>query len=396
MTHARRALWLAALAAVALSAARARADVTGVLQKAATFDPTVHFGEVAALTIRPLLQARWTLAERTSEGGIEPTTVNGFSIPRARLIVTTKLFDTVSCTLRVGARSDGTANFEQAFVSASLGRFELTAGQFFLFLNAADAPSPQDLSSVDFSTYANTFSGGQTQGLQLSYDGPVHLLATLGNGARSGFSELLSPIVADVATTGRIEVPIGARRVAGFDVEPSFRKKQRTTARLGGVVHYQERGPHETSPAYDLVIGGGDVAVHGSGFSLLGSVTYLRMAPRGEVPVEDLGFFLFGSIFPSRRTEVFAQFDAVWPIGAHAPQPPDFANGQPGTTLFRTLTVGMSYFVLPDVNRFKLQLDLQTMFDGQTTSVAVPDPSLGVLATPGPQFAARLQAVVAL
>lgn len=396
MRRARRGAGLATLAAAVLCAQTARADVSSVLEKAATFEPTVHFGDVGALTIQPLLQARWTVDERTSEGGIEPTTVNGFSIPRARLIVTTQLYDTVSCRLRVGARSDGSASFEQAYVSAKLGRFHLTAGQFFLFLNAADAPSPEDLSSVDYSTYANTFSGDQTQGMELDYDGPVHLIATLGNGARTGFSELLTPIVADVATTGRIEVPIGARRVEGFDVEPSFRKKQRPTARVGAVVHYQERGPVETSPAYDLVLGGGDVAVHGSGFSLLASMTYLRISARGELPVEDLGFFLFGSIFPARRTELFAQFDAVWPLGAHAPHSPNFASGQPGTTPFRTLTVGASYFIIPDVDRFKLQLDLQTMFDGQTTSIAVPNAALGVLATPGPQFAARLQAVVAL
>jgi hypothetical protein len=391
-----RAPTLAALLAAMLGPAPARADVSSMLEKAATFDPTIHFGHVGALTIQPLFQTRWTLDERTSEGGMEPTTVNGFSVPRARLIVTTQLFDAVTCRLRLGARSDGTATFEQAFVTGRLGRFALTAGQFFLFLNAPDAPAPEALSSADFSTYANTFSGGQTQGAELEYDGPVHLVATVGNGARTGFSELLTPIVADIATTGRVEVPIGARRVEGFDVEPSFRKKQPPTARIGAVAHYQTRGAVDTSPAYDLELAGGDVAFHGSGFSLLASTTYLRIAAHGSVPVEQLGFFLFGSVFPARRAELFAQFDAVWPIGARAPVSPDFANGQPGTTPFRTLTVGMSYFIVPDTNRFKLQLDLQTMFDGQTTSIAEPNAALGILPTPGPQFAARLQAVVSL
>lgn len=39
---------------------------------------------------------------------------------------------------------------------------------------------------------------------------------------------------------------------------------------------------------------------------------------------------------------------------------------------------------------------LQTMFDGETTSIVPPNAALGVLATSGPQVTARLQLVVAL
>ncbi len=382
---------LAAVAVAIFVATPARGDVPSLFEKAATFEPVLHFGEAGSLGFEPLVQARWTLGERVGD-----PTVSTFSVPRARFGLTATLFDAVIFHLRVGARQDGTATFEQAYVRGKLGRFTLTAGQFFLLLVAPDEPFPQDLSTVDYCTYANTFSGGDTQGLQLTWDGPVHVDLTVGNGARSGFAEVLAPIVADIATTARVDVPIGARRVRGFDVQPSFRKGQSVTARLGGVVHWQTRRALEDHPAYDLVLGGGDVSVRGSGFSLLASTTYMRWAPEGGVAIEQLGGALFGSIFPARRTELFTQLDAVWPVGARAPLPSYFAEGQPGTTPFRTLTVGAAYYVLPDVNRLKIQIDLQTMFDAQSTSIAVPNASLGILPASGAQFAARVQITAAL
>ena len=40
---------------------------------------------------------------------------------------------------------------------------------------------------------------------------------------------------------------------------------------------------------------------------------------------------------------------------------------------------GAAFYVIPDTNRLKVQLDLQTMFDAQATSIPVPNPALGVL-----------------
>src|SRR5207253_7524690 len=60
------------------------------LERAASLDPTVHFGDVGAMTFQPLLQARWTGAECA---GTDPTTVVGFSVPRARLTTTASMLD---------------------------------------------------------------------------------------------------------------------------------------------------------------------------------------------------------------------------------------------------------------------------------------------------------------
>ena len=168
------------------------------------------------------------------------------------------------------------------------------------------------------------------------------------------------------------------------------------TARLGAVGHIQTKRATPSNPSADAGLAGGDVVVQGSGFSLLGSFSYLQMAPGGGPNVEDAGVMLLGSVMAARRVEVWAQFDAIWPLGARAPQPKGVANGQPGTTQFRTMTLGSNYFILPDVTRAKVQLDLQTMFDAQSTSVVPPDAALGVLASPGPQIAMRLQLVMAL
>jgi hypothetical protein len=58
--------------------------------------------------------------------------------------------------------------------------------------------------------------------------------------------------------------------------------------------------------------------------------------------------------------------------------------------------VGADFFVIPGASRLKVQVDLQTMFDGQTTSIVPSDVSNGVLATSGAQVAARVQIVASL
>ena len=396
MVRARRATVRATLRAcaaiVALVAWTARAHAADVLEEAAVFDPTIRFGDVGALKIQPLLQTRWTAIEA---GAPEAQSAEGFSIPRARLIVTTSLWDAVRFRLRVGTKSNGDVRFEQAYVEGNWKHLRARAGQFSLHLNAGEEPIPQDLSSADYSSYANTFAGGQTQGLQLAYDGPVRLIGVVCNGARTGFSELLSPLVADVALSGRVEVPIGARPFEPI-VEPSFRRGQRVTARLGATGHFQTKGASASNPTSDVELASADVDVRGSGFTLIASASYLRLTQEGATPHEQVGFMAFASLFAARRVELWGQFDAVWPIGTITPMPADFASGQPGTTPLRTLTTGANFFIVPDTNRLKLQVDLQTIFDPQSTSIIPSDVSRGVLATSGPQVAVRLQIVAAL
>jgi hypothetical protein len=388
----RASLRVSSAFAALVAAWTAPAHAEDVLEKAAVFDPTIRFGGIGALTIEPLLQTRWTAVEA---GGAEPQFALGFSIPRARLVLTTSLWDALRFRLRVGSASNGAARFEQAYVEGSWKRFRVRAGQFNLYLNAGEEPSPQALSSADYSSYSNAFAGGQTQGAELAYIGPVRLKGVIGNGARTGFSELLSPIVADLAITGRAEVPIGDQRFAPL-VEPSFRRGQRVTVRVGVTGHYQEKSASGGNPANQIGLVSGDVDVRGSGFSFIASASYLRLAASGATPNEQTGFMAFGSFFPARRVELWGQFDAVWPIGTITPMPPNFANGQPGTTPLRTLTVGACFFIVPDVNRLKVQVDLQTIFDPQSTSIIPSDVARGVLATSGPQVASRVQLVVAL
>jgi hypothetical protein len=382
--------------AVALAVAtpvRARADVDAVLEKAATFEPTIHFGQVGAITVLPLFQTRWTYVEAPRA---EPRAVDGFSVPRARLGIDSTLMHSLSFFIRFGTKSNGSAATERAYADARWNDVSLRAGQLPLRLNLGEEPEPEGLSSADFSSYSSTFAGGATQGAQVTYDGPVRLIGTVGNGARSGFSELLSPLVADVATTGRVEVPIGMRRSELMTSEVSFRRGQNVTVRLGAVGHIQTRRSTPSDPSLGAGLAGGDVVVRGSGFAVIGSFSYMKLVPGGAPTVEQVGAMVLASLMAARRVELWAQLDALWPIGDKAPFPKMFANGQPGTTKFRTMTVGADYFILPGVNRAKIQVDLQTMFDGQATSIVEPNTALGVLATPGAQIAARVQLVMAL
>ena len=385
-----RIVHLLVTAGLALLSANARAE--GVLERAARLDPSLRLPGGGTLTIAPLLQARWTAAET---GGEERRTVEGFSIPRARLITTYKFFEGFLLRLRIGSSSNSSVSMQQAYADAKWGDFQVRVGQMPLVINSAEEPSPQGLSSADFSSYSNTFGGGTTQGLQAAYRGPVRLIATLGNGARSGSSELLSPLVADIATTLRFELPIGAQAPFEYLSMASFRKGQNVSARLGATGHYQVHEKNTTYPA-DVELVSADAGVRGHGFSLQASAAYLRLVQTGSPAVESAGFYLFGSLFPARKVEVFAQFDAIYPLGERTPFPPGFAEGQPGTTLFRTLTCGSNFYLVPNVQMLKIQLDLQTMFDGQMTSIVPANTALGVLSASGLQIASRVQLLVAL
>jgi hypothetical protein len=377
--------------AFALFSASARAE--SALERAAHLDPTIRFPGGGSLTIAPLLQARWTAAET---GGEERRTVEGFSIPRARLITTYKFFDGFLARLRIGSSGSGSVSMQQAYADAKSGEFQMRVGQMPLVINSAEEPSPQGLSTADFSSYSNTFGGGTTQGLQAAYRGPIRLIATVGNGARSGSSELLSPLVADIATTLRFELPIGAQAPFEYLSMASFRSQKNVSARLGTTGHFQTRRSTQTHPANEVEVVSADAGLRGRGFSLLASTAYLRLAQTGLPTVASAGFWLFGSLFAARGVEVFAQFDAIYPLGERAPFPAGFANGQPGTTLFRTLTYGSNFYLIPDRQMLKIQLDLQTMFDGQATSIVPTNTGLGVLSATGLQIAGRVQLLVAL
>jgi len=371
----------------------ATAGAESALDQAARLDPTFRFGGGGSLTVAPLLQARWTGAET---GGDERRTVEGFSIPRARLITTTKFFEGFQIRLRIGSGQGGGVSMQQAYADARSGNFQLLVGQMPLVINSPEEPSPEGLSTADYSAYSNTFAGGTTQGIRASYRGKVRFIVTVGNGARSAYSELLSPLVADIATTGRVELPIGDQANTEYLSMASFRKRQNVSARLGLTGHFQNRRRTNANPANDIEVVSADAGIRGAGFSISASAAYLRLAQTGLPVVASAGFWLFGSIFPARRVEVFAQFDAIYPLGERAPFPAGFASGQPGTTLFRTLTYGSNFYLVPDMQRLKIQADMQTMFDGQSTSIVPPNTALGVLSASGLQISGRVQLVVAL
>src|SRR6478752_9940691 len=227
-----------------LISANARAE--SALERAARLDPTFYFGGGGSLTIAPLLQARWTAAET---GGEERRTVEGFSIPRARLITTTKFFEGFQVRVRIGSSSAGSVSLQQAYADAKAGDYQLRVGQMPLVINSAEEPSAQGTSSADFSSYSNTFGGGTTQGLQAAYRGPIRVIATLGNGVRSGSSELLSPLVADIASSLRLELPIGPQAPFDYLSMASFRTGQKVNARWGATMHYQVHGKDRAYPS---------------------------------------------------------------------------------------------------------------------------------------------------
>jgi len=259
--------------AMLLFCANARAE--SFFERAAHFDPTIRFSGGGSLTIAPLLQTRWTAAET---GGNERRTVEGFSIPRARLITTYKFFDGFQIRLRVGSSPSSNLSMQQAYADLKSGDYQLRVGQMPLVINSAEEPSAQGTSSADFSSYSNTFGGGTTQGLQAAYRGPIRVIATLGNGVRSGSSELLSPLVADIASSLRLELPIGPQAPFDYLSMASFRTGQKVNARWGATMHYQVHGKDRAYPS-DVEFLSADLGVRGSGFSLLASTAYLRRSP---------------------------------------------------------------------------------------------------------------------
>jgi hypothetical protein len=201
--------------------------------------------------------------------------------------------------------------------------------------------------------------------------------------------------VADIAATLRFELPVGRQAPFEYLSMASFREHQSVSARLGVTGHYQVHGKSRAYPANVEFISA-DAGIRGHGFSVQASGAYLRLAQEGSPPVESAGGWLFGSLFAARHVELFAQFDAIYPLGDRAAFPPGFAQGQPGTTLFRTLTGGSNFYLIPNAQKLKIQVDLQTMFDGQATSIVPANASLGVLSSTGLQISGRVQLLVAL
>jgi len=84
----------AALALVLLSA-RALADGPSIFEKAATFEPTIHFAKIGAIEIEPLLQARWTGTETSGASEAQSNAI-GLSLHRAIRISDSNVVDRLS------------------------------------------------------------------------------------------------------------------------------------------------------------------------------------------------------------------------------------------------------------------------------------------------------------
>ena len=145
-----------------------------------------------------------------------------------------------------------------------------------------------------------------------------------------------------------------------------------------------------------------DAQAVGPGWNVLGQLAFTH-TEYGEgfgfqtgQSYDDLGFVVQGGVYASRHLQVFLRYDQSIPDGKPRDPTLDPFSGGTGTNDFRTLTSGFSYYLIPGNTLGRLTVDLQYMFDAQTTSLVAPVFNSGVFESTGSQWSFRLQWVARL
>lgn len=317
---------------------------------------------------------------RDPEG--EEVAGGGFNLARARVFFRAQLAPSLGALLRVGARSDGSVNVEQAYADFRFGDFTLRAGQFYLPVFQEQSISPAAELAINSSAVGSVFDGGQTQGASLLWDlGRTHLETVLSDGLRAGFSEVGSSAVADAAFTFRVEHSIGKAGFQPFSSGSSFQNESWASL-LGFGTHYQSGGELRYN-AVELGSLNADVSLEGHGFnahvSSAVSVTRAEDDSRliGGGAVGQMGYFVHD------WTELYARYEAL--VSEVLNEEGDVEQVQ-----FRGITGGVNYYFWPE-RGLRVQGDFIYYFDPSMGTPVAYNPNAGLFESSGPQWTSRVQ-----
>ena len=364
-------------------------------QQAAPQDTATHRVSTVTLRTGGLVQMRYTLNHRAPLAS-EHNWTSGFQVTRVRLILDASASDRANLLVRAGVDGGGSFNIERAFADLHFGTTQLRMGQFYLPGAGELYPDPERTLATDYSPTGFTFDVGATQGVMAVFrPGRWRAAAVLHSGLRSGFAQAGAGGRADAAATVYLERNLVGDTWSPFTQSSSFRGSP-PALKVGLAGTYQSGGKTGDTDSVKVLYVSADVDVKGSGWNAFGQFMYQRSEPGEGFGVEsgqtfdDMGFVVQGGAFVTQNLEIFLRYDQTIPDGKE--RDPTISNGT-GTHDFRTLTGGLSLFVLPGRPSARFSVDYQYMFDAQTTSIVPAALNASVFPSTGPQWALRAQFV---
>ena len=364
-------------------------------QQAAAQDTATDRARTVALTPGGLVQMRYNGNRREPlDDGNELT--SGFQVTRVRLILDASYSDRAALTLRLGVDGGGSFKIERAYADLHFGTTRLRMGQFYLPGAGELDPNPERTLATDYSPAGYTFDVGASQGVMAVFrPGRWRASAALHSGLRSGFAQAGAAGRADAAATVYLERNLIGDNWSVFSDASSFRGTPHAL-KVGLAATYQSGGKTGDTDSLQVFYVSADAGVKGSGWNVLGQFMYQRSEPGEGFGIEsgqtfdDKGFVVQGGVFVTHDLEIFLRYDQAIPDGKE--REPSSSRGT-GTHDFRTLTGGLSLFVLPGRPSARFSVDYQYMFDAQTTSIVPAAFNAGVFPSTGPQSTLRAQFV---
>ncbi len=351
------------------------------------------------LALSGLAQARYTVNYRTAPpidmATMEPDldVTQGFDVPRARFTLGIGLTEFVALVMRIGVAAGGDFSFQRAFIDLKWKHFRLRAGLFMNELIAESLVNPWDLYFLDYSIVENVFTPGSSKGVMMTYlQDRYSINLGYSDGLRTGFSEIRSASNADFAITARAQYAWGQVGLTGFN-KLNARRGTPFGARIGAAIHYQNGGRTAGSEPVTIALGTVDLAVRGSGWSLLFSSVVgqdVELQTEESQAVLSAGITAMGGYFVLEDLEVFGQYSVVPKPTVTGQEQPDGVNA--AASSFHSIGVGASYYVIPNYDNVKVSTDFQYFIGREAGSLVPASPLNGVQANDaGSQFAWRIQ-----
>ncbi len=364
-------------------------------QQAASQDTATHRVSTVTLRTGGLVQMRYTLNHREPLAS-EHNWTSGFQVTRVRLILDASASDRANLLVRAGVDGGGSFKIERAFADLHFGTTQLRMGQFYLPGAGELYPDPERTLATDYSPTGFTFDVGASQGVMGVFrPGRWRASAVLHSGLRSGFAQAGAVGRADAAATVYLERNLIGDTWSAYTQSSSLRGSP-PALKAGLAATYQSGGKTGVTDSLKVLYVSADVGVKGSGWNALGQFMY-QHSERGEgfgvesgQTFDDMGFVAQGGVFVTQDLEIFLRYDQVIPDGKE--REPSVSNGT-GTQDFRTLTGGLSLFILPGSPSGRFTLDYQYMFDAQTTSIVPVAFNASVFPSTGSQSSLRAQFV---
>lgn len=323
----------------------------------------------ASVRVGGSVQVRFTTNRRdAAPAGSEDVTL-GTSIHRAKVAVSGALPDETWTWRVVGSFNSATggAALADGWVAKEIEGVRIGAGQFkpaFLLEELIDITRQ---AAVDRSVVNETFNQGRSQGVWAEWaDSDWRVVGSITDGFNSANTEFTGA-EADFGLTLRGEFVVdGHRRAledfAGFP-DGDF------ALRVGGAGHFESGG--KTAAGVPAVGRTADVdrtgltldaQAEGDSWSAFAAIVWVSSDPAGGIRTDDVGLVVQGTWMPTEHWQVFARFDVV--------MQDDAVN--PAIDAFPVVTVGGSWFVIPESHALKITADVQVALEAFGAGSIVP------------------------